>query len=65
MTGAGVTFGYDIEVVRQKCQELSAAAGEVFAHNPPDWLQHRLTCIMGEALALDKILADVQTGGVE
>ena len=55
-----MTPGYDIEMVRQKCRELSAAAGAVFAHDPPDWLRHRLTSIMGEAHALDYILGKAE-----
>ena len=53
-----MTLGYDIEIVRQKCRELCAAASAIFAHDPPDWLRHRLTTIMGEAHALDYTLGE-------
>ena len=48
-----MTPGYDIEILRQKCRELCAAASAIFAHDPPDWLRHRLVSIAGEAHALD------------
>lgn len=54
-----MTPGYDLELLRVALERTMTAAGDVYAHNPPDWLCHRLTHIIGECQSL----ADALKGG--
>lgn len=47
-----MTLAYDIELLRVALERTIAAAGDVHAHNPPDWMRHRLTHIIGECLSM-------------
>lgn len=51
-----MTLAYDIELLRVALERTIAAAGDVHAHNPPDWMRHRLTHIIGECLSLHAAL---------
>lgn len=54
-----MTPAYDLELLRVALERAIEAAGDVYAHNPPDWLCHRLTHIIGECQSL----ADALKGG--
>ena len=44
-----MTDGYDLELLRVALEHTIDAARAIAAnHNPPDWLCHRLTHIIGE-----------------
>lgn len=51
-----MTLSYDIEMLRIALERTIAAAGEVHAHNPPDWMRHRLTHIIGECMSMHDAL---------
>ena len=51
-----MTRAYALELLRVALDRTMAAAGDVFAHNPPDWLCHRLTHIIGECQSLREAL---------
>ena len=55
-----MTYAYDLERLRVALADATKAAGELFAHNIPDWLRHRLTTHMGECISLDLALAEHQ-----
>lgn len=52
-----MTAAYDMELLCVALERTIAAAGDVYAHNPPDWLCHRLTHIIGECQSLREVLA--------
>ena len=58
-----MTKEFDIEVLKQKCIELQKAANDLFAHDLPEWLRHRLTHIIDEARSLESILSDSTSSG--
>lgn len=51
-----MTRAYALELLRIALDRTIAAAGDVYAHNPPDWLCHRLTHIIGECQSLREAL---------
>lgn len=55
-----MTYAYDLERLRVALDDAVKAAGELFAHNIPDWLRHRLTTHMGECISLDLALSEHQ-----
>ena len=52
-----MTPAYDLELLRVALEQTIAAAGDVYAHSPPDWICHRLTHIVGECQSLHEVLA--------
>lgn len=51
-----MTRAYALELLRVALDRTIAAAGDVYAHNPPDWMCHRLTHIIGECQSLREAL---------
>ena len=47
-----MTLRYDMERLRAALEAAERAAGEVCAHQLPDWLRTRLAHIMCESMAL-------------
>ena len=60
-----MTRSYDTEMLRIALDRTMEAAGDVHAHNPPDWMRHRLTHIIGECISmLDALEAyEIETEG--
>jgi hypothetical protein len=60
-----MTLAYDTELLRVALERTIAAAGDVHAHNPPEWMRHRLTHIIGECLSMcDALKAyEIETEG--
>lgn len=52
-----MTLAYDTEMLRVAIDRTMKAAGDVYAHNPPDWMCHRLTHIIGECQSLRDAMA--------
>lgn len=55
-----MTYAYDLERVRVALADAVKAAGELLAHNIPDWLRHRLATFKAEARGLDAALSEHQ-----
>ena len=51
-----MTLRYDMERLCVALGAAERAAGEVFAHDIPDWLRHRLAHIVGESIGLRMVL---------
>ena len=51
-----MTLAYDIERTRMLRGNLSTAASEIQAHNPPDWIVHRCDEIRREAASFAQSL---------
>lgn len=47
-----MTLHYDTEMLRVALERTMKAAGDVHAHNPPDWMRYRLTHIIGECVSM-------------
>ena len=63
-----MTALYDTERLRVALEAVEIAAGDVHAHNPPDWLCHRLTHIIGECQSMRDAMEayEIETeGGAE
>lgn len=60
-----MTLSYDVEMLRIALERTMKAAGDVYAHNPPDWLCHRLTHIIGECVSMQDALKayEIETEG--
>lgn len=51
-----MTPAYDMELLRIALDRTIKAAGDVYAHNLPDWLCHRLMHIIGECQSMREAL---------
>ena len=63
-----MTLHYDTEMLRVALERTMKAAGDVYAHDIPDWLCHRLTHIIGECVSMRDALKDYEIetkGGAE
>lgn len=60
-----MTLSYDVEMLRIALERTMIAAGDVHAHNPPDWMRHRLTHIIGECQSMRDALEayEIETEG--
>lgn len=55
-----MTPAYALELLRIALDRTMSAAGDVYAHNPPDWLCHRLAHIIGECQSMRDALAQYE-----
>lgn len=51
-----MTPGYDTEMLRVALDRVVSAADALARHELPDWLQHRVAHIRGEAKSLVELL---------